>query len=568
VTDPDRRAWHLALASTGPDEELAAELERSADRAQARGGLAAAAALLERSMALTPDPARRARRTLAAASAHLEAGSFEAATTLLAAADTGPIDESGQARIEVMRGYAANSLGDNSHAAALLFRAAKRLETIDVRLARDMYIGALSTAASLGDTDSGASHQEIPRAARAAPPAPLPPRPQDLLLDGLAILATDGRAAATPALRRAIAAFMDVEALDSEGLRYYGYPVGPATLLWEYAGMDVLAAHQVQAARALGALRMLPFALDIQAMVTIIGGDFSSAELLVGEAASVIEATGSRVTLCGGAQLAGWRGRPSDAEAQIDATIERARGQAEGMAMKFAQSARTTLNNALGHYEQALAAAQEALTPPLHRGSHLALHELVEAAARSGQRAVATEALDQLLEATEASGTDWALGIVARCRALLSAGNVAEALYLEAIVRLDRSPIRPEAARAHLLYGEWLRREKRRLDARHHLRTAYEQLTTIGMDAFAARAAKELAATGETVRTRSVESRHDLTPQELQIARLVVEHRTNAEIGAQLFLSTRTVEWHLRKVFMKFDVSSRKELRESLLRAG
>jgi DNA-binding CsgD family transcriptional regulator len=351
-------------------------------------------------------------------------------------------------------------------------------------------------------------------------------------------------------------------------VRWCGYQCGAATLLWDLEAYQWLAERFVGAAREIGALMILPLALNLLAITNVLAGDLTSATTQIGEARSIVDAIGGSFAHYGGARLAGVRGHEADAVAFIAATIDQARAHGQGMAVKIAAAASATLYNGLGHYDEALEAAASAQRPPLYWASDLTLHELVEAATRSGQPSAAAVAFEQLSESTEASGSDWALGIRARCAALLSNGDAAETLYLEAIERLDRSPLRPEAARAHLLYGEWLRREKRRLHARHQLRTAYDQLSAIGMDAFAERAARELAATGETVRRRSVETLQDLTPQELQIARLVVEHRTNAEIGAQLFLSARTVEWHLRKVFTKLDVKSRKELRESLVRAG
>jgi len=327
-----------------------------------------------------------------------------------------------------------------------------------------------------------------------------------------------------------------------------------------------LAEGVLQVARDLGALTTLPWGLSTLAIANIWGGDLSAAASLIGEAELVIEAIGSSFTLVAAAQLAGLRGHERDASALIEATITHARARGQGQDIKSAWSAAATLYNGLGHYDQALIAAREAYRLPPHWSTHLALHELVEAASRCGQPALATDAMQYLCETTSASGTDWAKGIEARSRALLSTGPAAEALYTEAVTRLDRTPLRPEAARAHLLYGEWLRRESRRVDARLHLRAAYEQLSTIGMDAFADRASRELAATGETVRKRTVETTTELTPQEMQVARLAADRRSNPEIGAQLFISARTVEWHLGKVFTKLNISSRKELRENMLR--
>jgi len=566
-TDPDRRAWHRALAAPGPDEEVAADLERSAGRARARGGLAAAASLLERSVALTPDAAQRGQRTIAAAAAHLEVGAFESAVALLAAAEAGPLDERCRARIELLRGLSASAHGDIRDAANLLLSAAKRLEPIDVVLARDTYVFALNAAVTASDLARGADLAETAKAAKAAPAPPQAGRPHDLLLDGLATFTTDGPAAAVPTLRRALSAFRETQLPPNEAVVWLGYQTGAATLLWDYPSFRAVAETWVQVARDLGALRMLPWGLSTLAMANIWAGDLFEAASLIGEAELVSEATGSSFTLFAAALLAGLRGHERDATPVIEATISHARARGQGQGIKVVRSGAATLYNGLGRYDQALIAAREAYRLPPHWGStHVALHELVEAASRCGQPALAADAMQYLCETTSAAGTDWAKGIEARSRALLSSGPAAEALYREAITQLDRTPVRPEAARAHLLYGEWLRRENRRVDARLHLRAAYEQLSTMGMDAFADRASRELAATGETVRKRTVETTTELTPQEIQVARLAADGRSNPEIGAQLFISARTVEWHLRKVFTKLNISSRKELRESMLR--
>jgi DNA-binding CsgD family transcriptional regulator/tetratricopeptide (TPR) repeat protein len=565
-TDPDHQAWHRALAAPVPDEEVAADLERAAGRARARGGLAAAASLLERSAALTPDAAHRRRRTIAAAGAYLEVGAFEAAEALLAAAEAGQPDELSRARFERLRGSSAYAHGDVRDAANLLLSAAKRLEPIDVFRARNTYVFALGAAVTAGDLARGADFAETAKVAKAAPAPPHAERPHDLLLDGLAMVATDGPAAAAPTLRQALSAFRETQLPANEAVVWLAHQAGPATLLWDYPSLRAVAEGEVQVARDLGALTMLPYGLNALAFANICEGDLPVAASLLAEAEVVIEATGSRFTLFAAAQLAGLRGYERDASAVIEATITHARARGQGQDIKIARSAAATLYNGLGHYDRALTAAQEAYCLPHHWSSHLALHELVEAASRCGQPALAVDAMQYLCETTNASGTEWAKGIEARCRALLTNGPAAEALYVEAITRLDRTPVRPEAARAHLLYGEWLRRENRRVDARLHLRTAYEQLSSMGMDAFADRASRELAATGETVRKRTVETTTELTPQEIQVARLAADGRSNPEIGAQLFISARTVEWHLRKVFTKLNISSRKELRESMLR--
>jgi DNA-binding CsgD family transcriptional regulator len=561
--DPDLRAWHRALATPGPDEEVAAELERSAGRAQARGGLASAAAFLERSAALTLDPNGRAQRAIASAAAHLEAGAPDRALVLLATVEAGPLDELHRAQVEILRGNAASDWGYTGDATRLYVSGARRLEPIDVRLARDTYVTALIATDLASDLARGASPVEVAQAARAAPASPDPARPQDLLLDALAEVHTDGLAAATPALHQALSAFATVELPPEEAwwLAYFSLAAG---LLWDQDVHFSLATRFLQTARDLGALRMVTWALAVCAQVHLRGGDSVTAASLVAEEKSVIEATGARVTSLAGPILVAWRGDEAEAECVIAAAIDEARTRGRGGAIKLLQFAKATLYNSLGRYEDALIAAESASSPPLYGPTHFVLGELVEAAVRSHKWADATKAFEQLSERTRASGTDWALGIEARCRALLSTGDAADSLYLEAIERLDRSPNRPEAARTHLLFGEWLRRENRRVDARQHLRAAFEALSAMGLDGFAERARRELLATGETVRKRTVDTAAELTDQEACIARLVAEGLTNVEIGAKLFISARTVEWHLGKVFTKRGIGSRRELRSVL----
>jgi len=562
--DSDRRAWHRALATSGPDEDVAAELEHSAGRAQARGGLAAAAAFLERSAALTLDPAARVHRMIAAAGAHLEAGASEAAGALLTAAEAGPLDDFSRAQIEFIRGYSEVMWGDSRDAANLLLSAAKRLEHVDVPLARSTHHAALDAAVVASHLARGTSLLEAAKAARAAPAPPGPHGPRDLSLDGLATAVIDCPAAAAPTLRRALAAVRSGQLSPEERVRGPGISI--ATMLWDHESYHTLALRHVETVRHLGALTMLPWGLTSLAGAEIFAGDLSSAASVIAAVESVIEATGSRFALYPAAQLACWRGQEAKAEAVIDTVIDQALAQGQGMAIRLTQSARATLYNSLCRYDEALAVALEANSGPPHWATHLTLHELVEAASRSGEPVVATKALERLSATTQASGTDWGLGVEARSRALLVTGDAAEALYLEAVERLDRSPVRAEAARAHLLYGEWLRRENRRVDARQHLRTAHDSFLAMGAEAFADRAGRELAATGETVRKRTVDTHQELTPQEAQIARLAAEGATNPEIGAALFLSARTVEWHLRKVYPKLGIASRRELRRALFR--
>lgn len=563
--DPDRRAWHLAAASAGPDEAVAAELERSAGRAQARGGLAAAAAFLQRAVALTADPARRADRALGAAQASLAAGAFESARGLMATAEAGPLDELGRVRVDLLKAELAFAQNRGGDAPRLLLDAARKLEMLDLRLSRDTYLEAWAAALFAGSLASGGSLLEVSRAAASAPDPPDPALPCDLLLDGLALIFTEGRPAATPVLQRAIAAFASHEVSVQEMLRWGWLATRAANLVWDYESCLEIGTRVVQLAREAGALEALAVADNACGQAVAFGGDFAGAALLVAEVEAVRDATGTRIAPHAALALAGIRGREAEATELIDRIIAEAPAVGQGTAVQYAQWARSVLMNGLGRYEEALAAAVKASEdmPQLHVAMW-ALSEVIEAASRTGNTEVAVRGLARLDEQTVDSDSDWGRGIHARSRALLSGREAAEPLYREAIDRLGRTQLRPDLARAHLLYGEWLRREGRRVDAREQLRTAHDALATIGMEAFAERARRELLATGERVRRRTVETLDELTSQEAQIARLARDGLSNTEIGARLFLSPRTVEWHLRKVFSKLGVSSRKELRVAL----
>jgi DNA-binding CsgD family transcriptional regulator len=563
--EPDRRAWHRAQAAQGQDDEVAGELERSAGRAEARGGLAAAAAFLERAADLTVDPARRAERTLAAAQVNLQAGAFDAALGLLGAAEAGPLDEFGRARLDLLRAEAAYAQNRGSDAPALLLVAARRFETLDARLARETYLDAWSAALFAGRLASTGTLLDVSRAAKAAPRPAEPPRPCDLLLDGFALVFTDGHSAAAPVLRRAIAAFASSEVSAEEVLRWGWLATAAAVLVWDYDTCLAIATRQVQLARDSGALEVLAVGVNVLAQAAALRGDLASAALLTAEADKVTDATRTRVAPYGALVLAGFRGRQAEASGLIGATIEQATAGGQGTAVQYAHWANAILMNGLGRYEEALAAAAMASddTPELFVATW-ALSELIEAASRTQNDELAARALATLGERAGASGADWGLGVEARARALLSDDADAEDLYRVAIDCLGRTSLRPELARARLLYGEWLRRQNRRIDAREQLRAAHEAFVSMGADGFAERARHELLATGEKVRSRRHETRDELTPQEEQIARLARDGLTNPEIGAQLFLSPRTVEWHLRKVFSKLDVSSRRQLRSAL----
>jgi DNA-binding CsgD family transcriptional regulator len=565
AVDPDRRAWHRAQAAPGPDEEVAAELELCAGRARRRGGLAAAAAFLERSAALTLDPAHRAQRSLAAAQAKHQAGAPDAALGLLAMAQAGPLDELQRARGDLLRAQVAFASNHGRDAPPLFLGAAKRLETLDVGLARETYLEAFTAALFVGRLSPAVG--DVARAARMAPAPLAPGRAPDLLLDGLALLVTKGYQAGTPALRQALLAFRSQDISAEEGLSWLWLAERAAMATWDDETWHILASRHVKLARDAGAISELPLAVRSRILLHAHAGELAEGAALIAEAQAVADATGSRLAPYGATGIAAWRGREAEAIELIQANMDGVTSRGEGRGVTSQYSA-ALLYNGLGHYDRALAAAERVCEYDDIGVLGWSLAELIEAAVRSGQPAPATDALQRLSETTRASGTDWALGIEARSRALLSEGETAERLYREAIERLGRTRMRPAVARARLLYGEWLRRESRRRDARAELRTAYDLFTSMGIEAFADRARRELLATGETVRKRTVETTSELTAQEAHIARLAIDGRTNVEIGAQLFLSTRTVEWHLGKVYSKLGVGSRRELPRALASLG
>jgi DNA-binding CsgD family transcriptional regulator len=561
--DPDRQAWHRAQAADGPDEGVAAELEDSAGRAQARGGLAAAAAFLEHAALLTPDPARRTGRTLAAAQASLRAGAFGKALELLAMAEAGPLDELQGVRTDWLRGQIAFASGPGNDAPTLLLKAAKRLEPLDPGLARETYLDAWQAALFAGHLADAGDLEEVSRTARSLPPPEGPPRAADLLLDGLAVLVTDGPAAAAPVLRQAIGTFADPDVPVAERLRWSWWVPVASLPLWDSEGYRLIV-PPLQLARDAGAFDQLPMLLNVLAVATALRGDLAAAASLVAEADAVREATGAHLVAYAAMVLAAFRGSQAEAVRLIEATLEQAAAVGQGAAVTWALWVAAVLHNGLGRYQEALAAARQAAGHRLVYLSMWALPELVEAAARTGNTRLAGDALDQLSEWTQAGRTEWGLGVEARSQALLSEGEAADRLYLEAIGRLGRTGMRPDLARAHLLYGEWLRRQRRHREARVQLRTAHGMLDAIGMEGFAARARHELRATGETARKRSVATIDQLTAQEAQIARLARDGLSNPEIGARLFLSRRTVQYHLGKVFTKLGITSRSDLRRIL----
>jgi DNA-binding CsgD family transcriptional regulator/DNA replicative helicase MCM subunit Mcm2 (Cdc46/Mcm family) len=564
-TDPDRRAWHLAAGATGPDEAVALELEHSAGRAQARGGSAAAAAFLQRAVRLTEDPVRRVNRALAAARLCLQAGDFEATSTVLNTAESESLDELQRAQVDLLRAGVAYAHNRNHEAPPLLLRAARALEALDPNLSRATYLDAWSAVVFAGRFAIAGGMTDVCRAALAAPDSVGPRRPGDHLLDGMARLFTTGRAAALPDLRAAVGQFASGEATADEVLREGWVASAAAATCWDFAATVAIATREVEVGREAGALSVLAVALNVLAQTVVFSGDFPRALLLIAEADAVREATGTRIASYGALVLAAHRGRESEALGLIEATISEATATGQGVAVQYALWARAQLLNGLGKFEQAAAAAAEASEDSAQVWSTAwALSELVEAAIKSDQRAVAATALGGLLPYTEGDQADWAIAIQARAQALLQDAPEAGPLFELSIEAFGRAGLRPDLARSHLLFGETLRRAGRRAAARQHLRTAHELFNSIGMEAFGERARRELIGAGESIHRRSGETAGDLTPQEMQIALLVRDGLSNPEVGARLFLSPRTVEWHLRKVFAKLSIGSRRELRTVL----
>jgi DNA-binding CsgD family transcriptional regulator len=556
--DPDRRAWHRARAADRPDEAVAGELERSAGRAQGRGGLSAAAAFLQRAAELTPDPAMRVRRSLAAAQAKLDVADLAAASDLLVGAEIGPGDELQRAWLERLRARTVFESQRGRDAPPLLLEAARLLEPLDAEMARETYLEAVASAMFAGRLGTGPDERAVAQAARGSSRSALGPAGQ--LLDALVTRFTEGYAASVMPLTQALRAFGELDGGGADQ-RWLWLACRLAQDLWDDELWHALAARGVRLARETGALGLLPNALNYLAALNVHSGAFDTAAVQIDEVDLITQATGIPPLKYAQFMLVAARGDQAQALALLDWGRRNSTERGEGSAVGAAWWLTALLHNGHGHYGEALAAARQACEHEDVMYYGWALVELIEAAARGGQAEQAAAALARLSERTRASGTDWALGTEARCRALLSDD---ESLYQESVERLTRSRAAVELARSRLVYGEWLRRENRRVDAREQLRAAHEMFDRMGAAAFAERARRELSATGETARKRTAETVDELTTQETQVARLAAEGRTNPEIGALLFISPRTVEYHLRKVFQKLGINSRRELRRAL----
>jgi DNA-binding CsgD family transcriptional regulator len=570
VADPDRRAWHRAQGAAGPDEGIAAELESSAGRAQARGGMAAAAAFLERAALLTSDPGRRARRLLASATAKREAGALEAASELLAAAVAGTLDALGVAEAVRLRGQIASDQRRISDSVPLFLSAAQLFAPVSAALARETHLEALFEAAMwIGDPDTIAEAAQRAREAPSAPPGS--PRLVDALLDAFVLRFTDGHAAAAPAMTRALELDLALDVRSEEARRWLWGTAGNvggmlAMALWDFASWRALVARNVRVAREAGALVQLRHALQFPVNVHVLTGDLAAAAQVIGEDRFLADVTGPSPAVIPPMLLAAWRGDEVQGIELTEAIVRDGTSRGLGRLVGFAMMARSVLLNGLGRYGEACACARQAFDHDQLAFGIFAAPELAEAASRTGETALVSAVLDWLSERTAVTPTDWALGIEARVRAFLG-DAAAEGWYRESVDRLGRTEVRAQLARSHLLYGEWLRRRNRRAEAREQLRTAYQMLSAMGIEGFAERARRELIATGETVRKRTVDTVTTLTPQEALIARLARDGLTNPEIGAQLFLSARTVQYHLRKVFTKLGIDSRRELHAALARS-
>jgi DNA-binding CsgD family transcriptional regulator len=568
-SDPDRRVWHLAQATIRPNKGVADELEASADRAQSRGGFAAAGAFLERSVGLTSDPEGRAVRALRAAQAKLLAGALDSAGALAAVAERGPLNALNQAQLDALMGQIAFARNRGNEVSPRLLKAASRLGRVDADLARETYLDALNAAIFSGSLATEADLHVVARAARVFLGSVHSARPQDLLLDGLTLLITDGYKSGSTVLKKAVRKFTSGEIGAEDRLRWSWLASGAAGFIWDYEGWDALTAELERLARDVGALSILPMTLSMRVGTCLLAGQMADAEFLVDQVQIVTDASDNTRLPNAALTVAAFRGDELEARKLIDATIKDSQARGEGMAITVALWAKAVLCNSRGHYEEALHAASETVSDRNNLWFWAwAAVEFIEAASRTGNVAQAIPVLERLAESTDAGGSDWALGIKARCCALLSDGKRTESLYQEALERLLPTRLSVEVARTRLLYGEWLRRQQRQKDARDQLRRAHDDFEDFGMSGFAERAGSELLATGERARKRTVETSLDLTPQEVRISELASQGATNQDIAGQLFISPATVEYHLSKVYRKLGIRSRTQLANTFLQLG
>lgn len=562
--DPDRRAWHRARATVGPDEAVASELEGSVDRAITQGGLAAAAIFLESAASLTPDPRRRILRLLGAAQMKVNAGALDEATAILLDVEECPLDDGLRARIELLRIQGSKAINDGVEAVPALVAAARRLESVEPRLARDAYLDVLASTVFVGRPSAGTQAVQLAESALQMP-RPIAPERRDVLLEALALRITQGYLPAAELSMRAARAFATEGLAFNDALHFAGLAAATASSLWDDSTWTELTRRHLEAARDTGALSALPLALNARALSLLFAGELAAASSLVSETRTVLEVTGTDLPPYGELALGAVRGNPERAEPLIQGCLDDGLARGERVCIVVALWARAVLCNGLSRYSEALDAAQAAATDPLTLGPpQWALGELVEAAVHSGELIVAREGMEKLSAMAHASGTHWALGVEASRHAMLSEGVAAETLFRAGIAHLSQTTVHFESARAQLLYGEWLRRQGRPSHARAPLRSAYEAFSGMGADAFAQRAWHELDAAGEKPRNPALGNVTLFTPQEGQIAKFAAKGFTNGEIGAMLFISPRTVEWHLRNVFSKLGVNSRRELRRTL----
>ena len=559
--DPDRRAWHRAHATPHPDESVAADLEQSASRARARGGLAAAAAFLARAAELSPDPALSGQRALTAARLKFDAAAPESAESLLTIAATAPIDDLARANLQRLRAQIAFARTRGNGTPSLLSAAAEGLEPLDPELARETHLEALWAVIRSGRF--GRPEGVVAAARAAIPEGEHLTRSIDLLLKAVVMRLTEGYEPSLPAIADALAAFT-VEGFRRENLSWCWLACQLAMDLWDDHACESMASGLASVARERGGLNMLPFALNYSAAHQLFLGKFGVAEQLVREAEAITAAARGVPVADFSVLVAAWRGERDQTDDLRAALIRGGTARGEGFAVEVAEWAGAVLRNGLGEYASAQAAAERAYDQDGLGFGVWVLPELIEAAVRNADRPAAEAALGRLVERSRTSVTPWARGVEAAARALLSDGPEADQLHVEAVEHLSRSRVTVLHARAQLNYGEWLRRENRRVDARSQLGAAHQAFEAMGARAFAERARREFLATGGTVRKRRSDIQEDLTPQEAQIARLAADGRSNAEIGTELFLSVRTVEWHLRKVFLKLGITSRRELKSAL----